>query len=157
MNLTRGSQKGLSLDIFAYILSSLTFWAKKNITGFSSRLALASVIEKVHAVCLFTLPDTAGHLTCWISLSLSSLNQKNLCTMGPQLLDQDMKDCWCEESSENLNFMQFDWNSLVRRIVTGDETWINHYNPKTKEQSMQWKHASSPSCRKFKDRHQLER
>ena len=34
----------------------------------------------------------------------------------------------------------------MRRIVTGDETWIHHYDPETKQQSMQWKHASSPDC-----------
>ena len=38
----------------------------------------------------------------------------------------------------------------MRRIVTGDETWIHHYDPETKQQSMQWKHASSPSPHKFK-------
>ena len=46
--------------------------------------------------------------------------------------------------------MQLDWNLFVKRIVTGDETWIHHYDPESKQQSMQWKHASSPSPRKFK-------
>ena len=47
--------------------------------------------------------------------------------------------------------MQLDWNLFVKRIVTGDETWIYHYDPEPKkQQSMQWKHASSPSPRKFK-------
>jgi len=38
----------------------------------------------------------------------------------------------------------------VKRIVTGDETWIHNYDPESKQQSMQWKHASSPRPRKFK-------
>ena len=46
--------------------------------------------------------------------------------------------------------MQLDWNLFLKRIVTGDETWIHHYDPESKQQSMQWKHASSPSPRKFK-------
>jgi len=41
--------------------------------------------------------------------------------------------------------MQLDWNLFLKRIVTGDETWIHHYDPESKQQSMQWKHASSPS------------
>ena len=61
-----------------------------------------------------------------------------------------MKDCRCELSSENLKLMQLDWNLFVKRIVTGDETWIHYYDPESKQQSMQWKHASSPSPRKFK-------
>jgi len=46
--------------------------------------------------------------------------------------------------------MQLNWNLFVKRIVTGDETWIHHEDPETKQQSMQWKHASSPSPRNFK-------
>ena len=46
--------------------------------------------------------------------------------------------------------MQLDWNLFVKHIVTGDETWIHHYNPESKQQSMQWKHASSTSPWKFK-------
>ena len=46
--------------------------------------------------------------------------------------------------------MQLDWNLFLKRIVTGDETWIHHYDPEAKQQRMQQKHASSPSPRKFK-------
>ncbi|GFV45555.1 mariner Mos1 transposase [Trichonephila clavipes] len=35
-------------------------------------------------------------------------------------------------------------DSLLDRIVTGDETWVRHVNCETKLQSMQWGHASSP-------------
>jgi len=68
----------------------------------------------------------------------------------PRMLDQKMKDCRCELSSENLKLMQLDWKLFLKRIVTGDETWIHHYDPESKQQSMQWKHASSPNPRKFK-------
>ena len=60
----------------------------------------------------------------------------------PRMLDQKMKDCQCEASSENLKLMQLDWNLFLKRIVTGDETWIHHYDPESKQQSMQWKHAT---------------
>jgi len=39
---------------------------------------------------------------------------------------------------------------FIRRIVTGDETWLHDYDPETKQQTMQWKHASSPNPLKFK-------
>jgi len=68
----------------------------------------------------------------------------------PRMLDQKMKDCRRETSSENLKFLQLNWNLFVKCIVTGDETWINHDDPETKQQSMQWKHASFSSPRKFK-------
>jgi len=35
-------------------------------------------------------------------------------------------------------------------LVTGDESWVYHYEPESKRQSMQWKHPSSPANKKFK-------
>ena len=36
------------------------------------------------------------------------------------------------------------------RIITGDETWVHHYEPESKRQSMEWKHPQSPCKKKFK-------
>jgi len=41
-------------------------------------------------------------------------------------------------------------DNFLQQIVTGDETWIHHYEPESKRQSMQWKHPSSPVAKKFK-------
>ncbi|GFS06420.1 histone-lysine N-methyltransferase SETMAR [Elysia marginata] len=38
----------------------------------------------------------------------------------------------------------------IQRIVTGDESWVHHYGPESKRQSMEHRHKSSPSPRKFK-------
>jgi hypothetical protein len=35
-------------------------------------------------------------------------------------------------------------------ILTGDETWVFHHTPETKQQSMQWRHTHSPSAKKFR-------
>jgi hypothetical protein len=34
--------------------------------------------------------------------------------------------------------------SCQARLVTMDETWLYHYDPETKQQSMEWRHSSSP-------------
>jgi len=31
-----------------------------------------------------------------------------------------------------------------------DETWLYHYDPKTKQQSMEWQHSGSPCPKKFR-------
>ena len=31
-----------------------------------------------------------------------------------------------------------------------DETWLYHYDPKTKQQSMEWQHSGSPRPKKFR-------
>jgi histone-lysine N-methyltransferase SETMAR len=41
-------------------------------------------------------------------------------------------------------------DASLHRIVTGDESWVYHYEPENKRQSMQWKHPSSPANKKFK-------
>jgi hypothetical protein len=38
--------------------------------------------------------------------------------------------------------------SMLNRIVTGDESWVHHYQPESKRVSM--KHPSSSSIKKFK-------
>jgi hypothetical protein len=40
-------------------------------------------------------------------------------------------------------------DEFLSRIVTGDETWLHHFEPETKIQSMEWHHANSPK-KKFK-------
>jgi hypothetical protein len=39
---------------------------------------------------------------------------------------------------------------FLSRMVTGDETWVHHYEPESKRQSMEWKHPGSPTKKKFK-------
>ncbi|GFW54392.1 HTH_48 domain-containing protein [Trichonephila clavipes] len=34
--------------------------------------------------------------------------------------------------------------AFMKRIIAGGETWCHHYEPETKWDNMQWKHASSP-------------
>jgi histone-lysine N-methyltransferase SETMAR len=35
-------------------------------------------------------------------------------------------------------------------IATGDESWVHHYDPENKRQSMEYHHPGSPSVKKFK-------
>ncbi|KAJ4448973.1 hypothetical protein ANN_00365 [Periplaneta americana] len=43
-----------------------------------------------------------------------------------------------------------DGDEFLDRIVTGDETWISHFTPETKQQSMHWRHSGSAARTKFK-------
>ncbi|KAJ4443031.1 hypothetical protein ANN_04681 [Periplaneta americana] len=43
-----------------------------------------------------------------------------------------------------------DGDEFLDRIVTGDETWISHFTPETKQQSMHWRHSGSLVRTKFK-------
>ena len=39
---------------------------------------------------------------------------------------------------------------ILDRIITGDKTWVHHYELESKQQSMEWKHPQSPCKKKFK-------
>ena len=41
-------------------------------------------------------------------------------------------------------------DAFLHRMVSGDESWVYHYEPESKRQSMQWKYQSSPANKKFK-------
>ena len=51
-------------------------------------------------------------------------------------------DFLTQYSEEGVNFMS--------HVVTGNETWVLHEAPKSKQQSMEWQHTSSPTKTKFK-------
>jgi histone-lysine N-methyltransferase SETMAR len=53
-------------------------------------------------------------------------------------------------SRENLDRIRADTNNFYSRCVTGDETWLYHFDPESKQESMQWKHAQSPTPTKFR-------
>ena len=38
-----------------------------------------------------------------------------------------------------------------------DETWLYHYDPETKQQSMEWQHSGSPRPKKFQCKNPLEK
>lgn len=39
---------------------------------------------------------------------------------------------------------------FMANLVILDETWLHHYDPQTKQQSMEWQHSDSPRPMKFR-------
>jgi histone-lysine N-methyltransferase SETMAR len=66
----------------------------------------------------------------------------------PRLLTTEMKKTRLECSRDLLELYNADPEKFLCRIVTGDETWLHHYDPETKQASMQWKHSDSPPPKK---------
>jgi hypothetical protein len=55
-------------------------------------------------------------------------------------------------SLKHLQVLQYadEGEDMLNRIVCGDESWVHHYQPKSKCASMQWETSTAPSSRKFK-------
>ena len=63
----------------------------------------------------------------------------------------------CHDSREMVELIISD-PAVLDALVTCDECWINCYDPETKKQSSQWKHAGSPrpkKARQSKSTHKL--
>ena len=65
----------------------------------------------------------------------------------PMVLRDDQKERRCHDSREMVELINSD-PVVLDALVTCNEIWINCYDPKTKRQSCQWKHAGSPRLKK---------
>ena len=86
------------------------------------------------------------------------LKMRKICTMFvPRVLREDQKERHCHDSREMVELIDSD-PAVLDSLVTCDESWIYCYDPETKRQSSQWKHAGSPrpnKARQSKSTHKL--
>ena len=53
------------------------------------------------------------------------------------------------EYEELVEYFRSDRNKFLSRLLIMDEIWLYHYDPETKQQSMEWRHSGSPRPKKF--------
>ena len=68
----------------------------------------------------------------------------------PRNLNMQDRQQRVESSHELLEVYNANPEDFHTRLVTGDETWLHHWDPDTKKESMQWKHPGSPPPMKFR-------
>jgi len=68
----------------------------------------------------------------------------------PKCLNVDQPHQRCQLSEQILEFFQHDPNDFLLQLVTMDGTYLYHYDPQTKQQSMEWRHSGSPYTKKFR-------
>ena len=79
------------------------------------------------------------------------LAYKKVCARWvPRMLTNDMKAERVRVCGELLARYEEEGECFLRRIVTGDESWVHHYDPENKKQSMEFRHKGSPCPKKFK-------
>ena len=66
------------------------------------------------------------------------------CRWVPKMLTPEYKQNRLDISRKLLDRFHKEGETFLQRIITCDETWAFHYEPETKQQSMEWKHTSSP-------------
>ena len=65
----------------------------------------------------------------------------------PKLLTTEQKDLRSEIAQDNLEMVSDDEN-VLKKVITGDESWVYRYDPETKQQSSQWKRPDEPRPKK---------
>jgi len=85
------------------------------------------------------------------SIIHEDLDMRKLSTKRvPKCLNMDQKCQQCRSSEQLLELFRCDPNDFLLQLVTMDKTWLYHYDPETKQQSMEWRHSSSPRPKKFR-------
>ena len=75
----------------------------------------------------------------------------------PKCVNADPKRQRCQSSEQLLGFFRRDPNDFLSRLVTMDETWLYHYDPETKQQSMEWRIAAHPAPKNSECKNPLEK
>ena len=76
------------------------------------------------------------------------LKMRKICTkFVPRVLREDQKERRFHDSREMVELINSD-PTVLDALVTCNESWIYCYEPETKRQSSQWKHAGSPRPKK---------
>jgi len=68
----------------------------------------------------------------------------------PKQLTEEQKNNRVAICQRQLDRYAKEGEAFLTRIVNGDETWVHHFAPESKRQSMEWKHPGSPVKKKFK-------
>ncbi|GFS27357.1 transposase, partial [Elysia marginata] len=68
----------------------------------------------------------------------------------PRQLTVEMKAQRKTICTQLLKRFTHDGERFLRSTITGDESWVHHYDPESKMQSMQYRHKNSPAPKKFK-------
>lgn len=68
----------------------------------------------------------------------------------PRMLTALQKQVRVECAKEFLELCGDDSSKIFDRLVTGDETWVHHYDPESKQESMQWHKKGAEHPKKFK-------
>jgi histone-lysine N-methyltransferase SETMAR len=87
------------------------------------------------------ISPTSVHRILHESLHMNKVSTKWI----PRILTPDIKEARVSCAKELLELCDEDPSVFFPRIVTGDESWIHHYDPESQAEAREWKHPDSPT------------
>jgi histone-lysine N-methyltransferase SETMAR len=110
----------------------------------SSKALADRILDLLEEDCRMTIREIADRLDTprsTVHLCLTNMNFVKLSARWvPKLLTADMRLQRQQTCQGNLNLVsqRGGWNQFRQLIVTGDETWVPHFDPPTKQESKVW-------------------
>ncbi|GFW39950.1 uncharacterized protein TNCV_5116331 [Trichonephila clavipes] len=116
---------------------------------------MQAVETKIHENRKFTIttfslkfPDVSWSVV--YKIVTEDVNFKKLCSRWvPRLFTVEQKDKRFVSSLDFLLRYKEEGDDMLNRIVTGDETWVFHITPESKQKSMEWRHTSFQTFHPF--------
>ena len=94
------------------------------------------------------LAEKVGCPAGTIAKIVNHINYRKMCAKWvPKLLTQQQKDVRREICSTLLRERRGAEENVFPGTVTGDESWIHHYQPESRRLSMEWTHPGSPASK----------
>ena len=60
-----------------------------------------------------------------------------MCTQNVDPINETPKEKYLDRYGREVG-------DFIKKIVTGDESWVHHYDPESKAQSLEYRHKTSP-------------
>lgn len=109
------------------------------------------LIQNDRRITQTTISNQIGISKERVGFIITSLGYRKICSRWvPRMLTPENKERRLECCQALLNRYKNEGEEFLLKIVTGDESWIHHYDPEEKRQSMEYRRPSSPRPRKFK-------
>jgi histone-lysine N-methyltransferase SETMAR len=114
--------------------------------------------QKVNELIRENRRITQRTIAVTLGISLASVNEivvdleytKVCARWVPRQLTPEMKTVRLQTCQMLLTRYEREGDNFLHSIVTGDESWVHHYDPEMKCQSMEYRHSTSPRVKKFK-------
>ncbi|GBM35561.1 hypothetical protein AVEN_106780-1 [Araneus ventricosus] len=130
--------------------------------GQANRVITPEMIAQVHDLVLNNRRVTVDEIHRLLGISVGTthtimhqhLKFRKICAQCvPHQLTAEQRNNRMAQSLSHLQRYHEEEYGFLSHIVTGDETCCHHFEPESKRQSKQWKHATSPPPKKSKAVH----
>jgi len=114
--------------------------------------AVAKLLDEDRRIRVATIAHTVGISAGSVEEILHQILGYNKISARwvPRMLSRDHKQNRVNSCRLMLDLYNEDPDGFERRIITGDECWIHHYDPECKRDSMEWRRPGEGPPRKFK-------